>query len=255
MAQALVPLKALVDAKTRLADLLSPGQRRSLVAAMAEDVLQGLASHPDLDRVILISDDPAAHELAQRCNVDYWPEQGLGEPGLNSLVAGASRRMLATGSSPLLVLHADLPLLDSSDIDAVLALQARNGGLVVCCDRAGTGTNLLAFGVNEAPQFCFGVDSCAAHVDWAGRAGVSVQIVRRLGCALDIDTAGDLSALLQTMPPGQRGHTAQLLRDSAISRQIEHTHRPAGGAAESASTSEGRAKDSVKNRVEEEGKL
>lgn len=232
MAQALVPLKALADAKTRLASLLTPSQRIALVQAMAEDVLGVLASHPELDRVVLVSDDPVAETLARRCAVEYWPEDGLGEPGLNGLAAAASARMLATGSSPLLVLHADLPLLVKADIDEVLALQARSGGLVVCCDRAGTGTNLLAFGAAQTPQFCFGVDSCAAHESWAQLSGVPVQIVRRLGCALDIDTADDLSALLAAAPMVHEGYTGRLLRDSAMLAQIDYVRQSQGAAAQ-----------------------
>ena len=39
MAQALLPLKDLVQAKTRLGGLLRPSERRALAQAMAEDVL------------------------------------------------------------------------------------------------------------------------------------------------------------------------------------------------------------------------
>ena len=39
MAQALVPLKDLVQAKSRLSGLLRPSERRALAQAMAEDVL------------------------------------------------------------------------------------------------------------------------------------------------------------------------------------------------------------------------
>ena len=38
MAQALVPLKDLVEAKSRLSGLLRPSERRALAQAMAEDV-------------------------------------------------------------------------------------------------------------------------------------------------------------------------------------------------------------------------
>ena len=60
MAQALVPLKDLVQAKSRLAGLLRPSERRALAQAMAEDVLNVLANHVNVAGITLVSDDPGA---------------------------------------------------------------------------------------------------------------------------------------------------------------------------------------------------
>jgi len=64
MAQALVPLKDLVQAKSRLAGLLRPSERRALAQAMVEDVLSVLSRHKDIVRVTLVSDDPGARHCA-----------------------------------------------------------------------------------------------------------------------------------------------------------------------------------------------
>ena len=65
MAHALVALKSLDQVKTRLAPLLTPDERSALARAMAADVLVTLVGHPGLERVTLITDDPAAAALAQ----------------------------------------------------------------------------------------------------------------------------------------------------------------------------------------------
>ena len=94
MAQALVPLKDLVQAKTRLAGLLRPSERRALAQAMLEDVLQVLAGHPRIRRVTLLSDDPAAPLLARQWGLEHWPQSQREGSGLNEELSRASERLL-----------------------------------------------------------------------------------------------------------------------------------------------------------------
>ena len=134
MAQALLPLKDLVQAKSRLAGLLRPSERRALAQAMVEDVLAVLSGHKGIKRVTLVSDDPGAGLLATKYDIDYWDESSLCCSGLNPIVQEASTRLLAGGDEPLLVLHGDLPLLTAADISAVLHCQRQLAGLVIGCD-------------------------------------------------------------------------------------------------------------------------
>jgi 2-phospho-L-lactate guanylyltransferase len=221
MVQALVPLKDLVQAKTRLAGLLRPSERRALAQAMAEDVLEALASHPRVDRITLVSDDPTAPLLAARYRTHCWTENELGCRGLNAVVAQASGRLLNRSGGPLLVLHADLPLLSGADISAVLARLAGRGGLLVGCDRAGTGTNLLAFDTPAPPPFHFGEGSCRRHIEAARAAGLPTTLLRRDGIALDVDEPADLAVLLDAFAAGEGGgHTVALLRGTPLGERV-----------------------------------
>lgn len=220
MAQALVPLKDLVQAKSRLAGLLRPSERRALAQAMVEDVLSVLSRHPDIDRVTLVSDDPGAGLLANKYAIDYLAENALGCSGLNAVVQLVSTRLLVDSDDTLLVLHGDLPLLTGADISAVLQCQRQLGGLVIGCDQAGAGTNLLAFTGESAPRFCFGLDSCANHLASARSAGVPVQVLRRPGIGLDVDEPGDLQAVMAALDCDDAGKTSDLLCGSALGARI-----------------------------------
>jgi len=220
MAQALVPLKDLVLAKTRLAGLLRPSERRALAQAMVEDVLEVLAAHREISRVTLVSDDPGAHLLAARYRADYWPEAELGCRGLNNLVARATQRLLDGGDQPLLVLHGDLPLLRGADISQVLAWHRESGGLVIGCDRAGVGTNLLAFDADNIPPFHFGQDSCARHREGARELGIQARVLQNLGIGLDVDEPQDLAILLPALRQVAAGQTAGLLCGTVLEERI-----------------------------------
>jgi 2-phospho-L-lactate/phosphoenolpyruvate guanylyltransferase len=220
MAQALLPLKDLVQAKTRLSGLLRPSERRALAQAMAEDVLTVLAEHTGIAQITLVSDDPGAQLLASKYGADCWPESALACRGLNSLIESASERLLADKEEALLVLHCDLPLLTGDDISAVLTAQRESGGLIIGCDRQGRGTNLLAFDADSTPRFSFGEDSCARHLASAHHAGFAVQIIRRAGIAVDIDEPADLKWVMECLHANPASNTAGLLYQTELGARI-----------------------------------
>lgn len=220
MAQALVPLKNLIHAKSRLAGVLGNSERYALALAMVEDVLGVLDEHQDITAITLLSDDPGASLLAQKYSAAYWPESSLGCRGLNPLIECASERLLASGPEPLVVLHGDLPLLTVDDISAVLACQAKLDGLIVGCDSQGKGTNLLAFDAASAPRFCFGTDSCTAHVASASNAGVAVKVLRRVGIGVDVDEAVDLAYIMRQLHLNAESNTAQLLHNTELGARV-----------------------------------
>ncbi|MFA7555810.1 MAG: 2-phospho-L-lactate guanylyltransferase [Spongiibacteraceae bacterium] len=192
LAQALVPIKSLIAAKSRLSRVLSPVERRDLALAMTEHVLSTLANHPDISAVTLVSDDPAVAALARKYGMNYWLESALGCSGLNAAIAHSCDVLFTQSSQPVVVLHSDLPCLEASDISTVLKHLQQKEGLVIVADRYGLGTNLLAFGAESRPEFSFGADSFSRHCTSAKKLGISVKVLRLAGVALDIDEPQDL---------------------------------------------------------------
>ncbi|MEZ5571665.1 MAG: 2-phospho-L-lactate guanylyltransferase [Halioglobus sp.] len=220
MAQAIIPLKDLVQAKTRLAGLLAPSERRALAQAMVEDVMAVLAHHAEISQITLVSDDPGAAMLAQHYGAQCWSEAALACHGLNPLMQSASERMLAGGAETLVILHGDLPLLTAVEISDALASQRQSGGLTIGCDLQGKGTNLLVFDEASMPQFCFGSDSCAGHAASARDAGVPVRILQRLGIAVDVDEPADLQLVMDHLHRNPGSNTAVLLHKSELGARL-----------------------------------
>ena len=61
-----IPIKDLVNAKTRLSPALTSEERRNLFQAMAEDVLAAAAAATKLDGILVLTNDPDATKLAKR---------------------------------------------------------------------------------------------------------------------------------------------------------------------------------------------
>ena len=69
---AIVPIKTFEMAKQRLANVLSASERKSLMLAMARDVLTALSSSNLLDQILIVSRAPEADALAQAFNTERF---------------------------------------------------------------------------------------------------------------------------------------------------------------------------------------
>ena len=106
--------------------------------------------------------------------------------GLNQELGAARNHLKA---KRVLVIHADLPLLGTADVETLL--DAAQGGCALAPDRHARGTNAIALDGMADFAFAFGPGSLAAHLRAAENRA---RLVRRLGLELDIDTSEDLQA-------------------------------------------------------------
>ena len=175
---AIIPLKPAGERKTRLAARLSQTERLQLGGLLFAHVASVLQQVGEIGRIVLLS-GAAPRDWSGDWRLD-------GGRGLNPELQAAR----AAIDGPLLVIHADLPLVVAADISALLSA-AEAAGCAIAPDRHGAGTNALALHDQRAFSFGFGPGSFARH---ARQAGTHCHFVRRPGLALDIDTPDDLDA-------------------------------------------------------------
>jgi len=173
---ALVPLKPPASRKGRLASRLSSDERQRLSRYMFERTIATLRDVPAIGTVHLLSADRPAGWTAA-----WYRDEGR---GLNRELEAARA---ALGPVPLLVIHADLPLVARTDIEALLE-RAEERGCALAPDRHGEGTNAVALTPGFDFQFAFGPGSYKLHHAQAPDAAR----VERDGLALDCDTPDDL---------------------------------------------------------------
>nr|WP_240945844.1 2-phospho-L-lactate guanylyltransferase [Pseudomaricurvus alkylphenolicus] len=195
--QIIVPIKTLKLAKQRLRHVLQPADRMGLAKAMLRDVLNVVADHNTVNRVVLVSDDSFARQLATEFDTELLLESELQASGLNAVLQKATESLSPKAKEPLMVLHGDLPMLSAVDIEALsLAYHAsRAPTWVIAPDRHGTGTNALLFPVTDIPRFDFGAMSFRSHVQQADQRSCSVQETQLEGLRCDIDIPEDLKIL------------------------------------------------------------
>ncbi len=196
---AVVPVKDLVNAKQRLADVLSAEERGALFRAMLEDVLVALAGAKGLQGLIVVTRDPEATTLAEGHGARVVGEDA--DCGHTAAVTAAARILAAEGAGALLTVPGDVPLVTSAEIEAVLAAHQAAPAVTIVPARDEAGSNCIVCSPPDAMPFRFGEDSFFPHLDAARRQGIEPSVLHLPGLGLDIDTGEDLAMLLAR--PGQ----------------------------------------------------
>jgi len=205
---ALVPVRHLERAKTRLGDALDAEERTALARLFVDATLSALAAVRDvglITGIVVASGDPAALAAAVRVGATPLPVPGH---DLVADLAVAREVARAAGATAVLVVPIDLLAIGAAPVaeileraaSAVVAARSAGRGLVVLVpDIRGDGTNLLLLSPPNVIAFAFGPGSRSRHVAAAGTAGaVCVEAPGPL--SLDVDTPDDL--ILATAPRG-----------------------------------------------------
>lgn len=189
---AIVPVKALDAAKSRLADVLSPAARRRLVLAMLRDVLGALSGVAQIARTIVVTVDEDVAMAAAAAGA-----QVIREPEPTSLNGALRTGLHYSHSQPdvrCLILPADVPLVTPDEIVALLAGDPRHR-VVIAPSGDGGGTNALVLMDHDVMGPCFGPDSFQRHLELATALQLEPRVVRLPGLGFDVDTPADLRRL------------------------------------------------------------
>ncbi|WP_236028749.1 2-phospho-L-lactate guanylyltransferase [Paractinoplanes lichenicola] len=201
---AVMPVKRLGAAKSRLRGAVPAARHGELALAMVRDTAAAVLAAPAVAELLVVTDDPVAGAAVAALGARVVPDRP--DAGLNEAmrygadeVAGLSRHRA--------VLAGDLPALRPEQLDAALA--AARGGRGFVADAAGSGTVLLAVGPGEPLDPRFGIGSAAAHA----ASGARPLEGEWPGLRQDVDTPADLATVLGL---GAGRHTCELLRDLGL---------------------------------------
>ena len=190
---ALVPIRGLESAKTRLGGHLDPEERLELVTSLLRRTLQATRDANAIAGTIVVTMDGDAAELAGRHGAIGLVERA---PGLNEAIEAARSVAVARGATAVLVVPADLPAVSSGAIDAMAAAAGDAAGATATLvglvgDRHGLGTNALLLAPPDVIAPAFGRDSRRAHAQAAAQVGAR-YLELESPLAFDVDTSADL---------------------------------------------------------------
>jgi 2-phospho-L-lactate guanylyltransferase len=208
---ALIPVKDLALAKARLSPVLDAAGRRALALAMFRDVLEAALGCDAIEGVAVVSRDAEVLDEARAAGAEAMPEPG----GLNEALTSAAKKLAKRGVERILVLAADLPTMDASDLETITVLEARVDVALAVVRDGGTGAIWLAPG---AIEFAYGAESAERHINAAEREGLSWSEVKVPTLAFDIDTPEDLQDLVFHVEAGRAigAHTRAALESLGL---------------------------------------
>jgi 2-phospho-L-lactate/phosphoenolpyruvate guanylyltransferase len=193
---AIVPVKRLENAKTRLSSILDTEDRIRLSLLMLEDVLQILSVVHSLTQVITVSADKRVGKIAVKYGANFLFEEK--ERGVNSAVTMADSYCMKEAADATMVIPHDLPLLDSIDISKACELAENESRCIVICPSLRyDGTNMLLRKPPSIIATFYDADSYNMHVKAAIRHGIPVKRLFSKSLMHDIDTPEDALEIIK----------------------------------------------------------
>jgi len=203
----LVPIKNTATAKQRLASVLPQSARTELAQAMLHDVLAALHQWNHPSQVAIVTGDAFATELAREYGFGVIPDPE--NPGETGAIEMATRICVERGDENTLVIPADIPLIQSWELDEIFTQAPREGSLLVPAADA-RGTNGAFRSPADLFPLRFGNDSFKPHHAAAQATGKPCVVLHLPGIAVDVDNPEDLQQLISL--PGE-SRSQRLVRE------------------------------------------
>ncbi len=200
---AIIPVKPLQNAKSRLSAVLLPGQRYELAHAMYRHVLSVVTTIRYVTGVMVISRDTKALAIAREMGAKTIQESA--DSDLNPALLRATAVVKSWRADAVLILPADLPFVHADDVRAMIRL-SQERSVVIASDSHADGTNALLVRPPGLIEYQYGEASFGKHIENARRIGANVLHYYSERLALDIDFPQDLKSYHRILAHGRFGH-------------------------------------------------
>ena len=183
MINILIPVKAFKNSKNRLSNSLSNNQRvtasKNLIYRLSQNFIK-------LDqKVTIVTDDK---DLKIKNTEIFFTESGLND------ALGEAINSIYNQAKFVIIMHADLPLVDSTDLTELISLAEKDIPFIVS-DRHISGTNALGLPVKKIDDLFFGKDSFKKFTDHFSKINQELTVIKNSNIAFDLDTSEDLDLL------------------------------------------------------------
>ncbi|MDG2061512.1 MAG: 2-phospho-L-lactate guanylyltransferase [SAR86 cluster bacterium] len=194
----LVPIKSFKRPKSRLNDILSLDERRSLVRKMLSDVIKVQQNTKAFTEHLIVTEDEEVIRFAKKLGCKSLLQK---KPGLNQGVKEGVSYSMSNGAKSIFIMHGDIPGVDQASIFSIInahnELLINNVAAVTLLpDTIGAGTNCMICTPPNAIKFRYGIDSCSYHLEEAGQVKVKIKIHKANKLSADIDVRQDLDDFL-----------------------------------------------------------
>ncbi len=189
---AIIPVKPLNRAKSRLAGVLSAEQRSQFAEVMLRRILNVVDGAPEITGTLIISRDTKALAIAREMGAKTIQESSASD--LNPALNRATEIVRIWGAAGVLILPADLPFIAQDDITSVvdMGMADPDSTLVIATDSEYDGTNALFVRPPGLITYSYGYGSYERHIKAASQTGAIIKHYQSENLRLDIDVPDDL---------------------------------------------------------------
>jgi 2-phospho-L-lactate guanylyltransferase len=185
----IIPVKSIHNGKSRLAGVLSSEQRENLNISMLTNLLETLRDWHEFSGVMVTSHDEAVRKLTLSFGFEFLQEHA--PFSLNNAVSSACKKSYEKGATEVLILPADLPLINKKALQSILLNNTEPPVVVITPDRRKEGTNSLLINPLNGFNFQFGQNSFMIHQQNAIARNYRIAINFNPEMELDLDFPED----------------------------------------------------------------
>lgn len=183
---AFIPIKKFTTSKKRLSNVISSTEREALAASMANNTIDILSKSNICHSITVVTNDST---LSFHNTNSYFTESSLNE-GLEEAINSSAV------SDHILIMHADLPRINETDLQHFLSLYDR-AKVSIVSDIKKQGTNCLMFSGSLNFQYKFGTDSYNLFLNEFKNNGINYQDIDLPSLQDDLDSEEDYFKLIK----------------------------------------------------------
>jgi 2-phospho-L-lactate/phosphoenolpyruvate guanylyltransferase len=190
---AVIPMKSLHSAKSRLSNILTAQQRKNLAMYLLDATIKELKKSNFITEIIIVSNDKALKQYTCINNLKYIKDS---DEGVNQAVILADKYCIDNGIDANIVIPQDLPFISAKEIDEICTISNKyHKCIIICPSKRFDGTNVLFRKPPDVIKTHYDNNSYLNHLKEAYKFKIPIESLDILKLRFDLDTKEDLLEL------------------------------------------------------------
>lgn len=191
---AVIPVKNLHSAKSRLSPFLTLQQRRNLALILLNATIKTVKFSRFISDIIVVSSDDTIKNFSFENSLKFIKDA---DNGVNNAVILADRYCIENEIDANIVIPNDLPFLSFKSIDQICVISEKYSKcIIICPSKRFDGTNILLRKPPGVIKTFYDNDSYANHLKEAKKLNIPIESLDHDNLRFDIDTKQDLIEFL-----------------------------------------------------------
>ncbi|HJU58708.1 MAG TPA: 2-phospho-L-lactate guanylyltransferase [Nitrososphaeraceae archaeon] len=191
---AVIPMKNLNFAKSRLSTILTWQQRKNLIFFLLDITIKALKESRLITEIIVVSSDKTIEKFSFENSLKFIKEDS--DSGVNNAVILADRYCINNNIDANIVIPHDLPFISAKEIDQICNNSEKYPKcIIICPSKRFDGTNILFRKPPNVIKTFYDDNSYMNHLKEAQKYNLPIESLELDNLMFDIDTREDLIEL------------------------------------------------------------
>ncbi|HEX2408416.1 MAG TPA: 2-phospho-L-lactate guanylyltransferase [Nitrososphaeraceae archaeon] len=190
---AIIPMKNLHFAKSRLSTILTLQQRKNLAFFLLNTTIKTLKESRLITEIIVVSSDKTIEKFSFENSLKFIKDS---DDGINNAVILADRYCINNDIDANIVIPHDLPFISANEIDQICNISEKYPKcIIICPSKRFDGTNILFRKPPNVIRTFYDDNSYINHLKEAQKLHIPIESLDLDNLMFDIDTKEDLIEL------------------------------------------------------------